>query len=275
MTEWSATVHATGCLCPDLLHVCVLIDLFPVCGPVFHITLRDFCTRKLQETFISAERLRIHFERSSCQLLNVLDVMHRHLEEVTDFLFFLGSCWYDTRAWKPFLEELCSRHAFVSFLQRVFEVHRENTHEFWQDRWPAREDVAGNSTASESHVFLQQHLEVINVVRVCGLTLALHAGQFHHLRVHLRLQCLVRIPHPRHTATHSRSEVGASWSQDCHTTTRHVLTTVISGSFCDCPCSAVTDSKSLCAYATHKCDTHCCPVECSVADDHVLMGLEA
>mmetsp|Transcript_43010 Transcript_43010/g.103696 ORF Transcript_43010/g.103696 Transcript_43010/m.103696 type:complete len:308 (-) Transcript_43010:3745-4668(-) len=98
--------------------------------------------------------------------------------------------------------------------------------------------------------------------------------QLHHLLVAVLLELTLRIEDPRDTPAHACSKIGAGLTQDHHTSTCHVLASVVTNSLDDHPGAGVSDGETLGGDPAEEGQAAGCSVHAHVADNDVLLGIE-
>mmetsp|Transcript_41597 Transcript_41597/g.116084 ORF Transcript_41597/g.116084 Transcript_41597/m.116084 type:complete len:589 (+) Transcript_41597:1157-2923(+) len=279
VAEGGAAVHAPRGLCPHRLLVLVGVDLHEVPGAGLDVALGDLGPGELHEAVVALEGL-LHVDfRPLGEGGTVLDVEGGELESILrglPVLLYLGRFHGHVDLRQPGPEPLRVGLALVALEHRPLEVRWEHTHELGQRLGPPGEDVARDRAAGQPRVRPEQLLQVLRVPRIGLVALAGgHASELHHLHVHVPLELELRVPHPRDAAAHAGGEVAASDAEHRDAAACHVLAAMVPDALDHGPRAAVPDREALRADAAHEGRALRRAVQADVADDDVLLRLEA
>ena len=106
----------------------------------------------------------------------------------------------------------------------------------------------------------------------CDLLGLLDGRELDHLLVDLLLEVLVDVENVGDTTGHTGSEVATGRAKDEHTTTCHVLATVVTNTLNNRSSTGVTDTEALSGNTTEEASTLSGTVQADVTDQDVLLG---
>mmetsp|Transcript_14150 Transcript_14150/g.33364 ORF Transcript_14150/g.33364 Transcript_14150/m.33364 type:complete len:313 (-) Transcript_14150:4226-5164(-) len=284
VAEGGATVHAAARLCLHLLHVLLGQDFLEVADSLLGASLGQVRSLELDKAAgaLGNQSHILHLLWPGALLEDCGHILHietscrvnrcfapaaasGELPDITEF------------AWQIVLDAaqhsvallVCSHHS-------GHELLGEASGELRSSCWPLLQQLCGQLAVSVVPVCLQQLLQVVQLIwiRIMGLGWV-NAGDLQGVRKDLLLELVLWVPDPDHAAAHASSEVVAHRAKDRNPATSHVLAAVITGTLHNGPCSGVSDCKPLSGDATHQGETRSGSVQCGVANDDVLVGLEA
>mmetsp|Transcript_9325 Transcript_9325/g.18389 ORF Transcript_9325/g.18389 Transcript_9325/m.18389 type:complete len:622 (-) Transcript_9325:3164-5029(-) len=137
-----------------------------------------------------------------------------------------------------------------------------------QRRLPVVEDVASDRGSGLATVLLDEGAELLDMFVIDNLL------KGDHLLVAAAGEAVLRIVDVGNTSAHTSTCVAASGSENGHTTTSHVLHSVVSSTLHDGVGTGVTHSEALTDDTTCKEGTLGGTVECDVAENDVVLSLE-
>ena len=105
--------------------------------------------------------------------------------------------------------------------------------------------------------------------------LSVTSSSVNHVFIHLHVQD--HSLHPAHRPYHRSYRLQnslPSFPRTDHTSTGHILTSMVAGAFYHCTCSGVSDAESLTGHTVNIGFTAGSSIKCHIADDDILIWLQ-
>src|SRR2546429_2819041 len=147
-------------------------------------------------------------------------------------------------------------------------LSRHDLHEISDMMIPFVEQPARNCT---SGVLMMPHQQRVNP---CYLIVLIERMQFDHTHVAPGRETTIFVQHVRQPTTHAGGEIASGFAEHHDQSARHILTSVVADPFDDGSRAAVAYSEPLAGDAAEESFAAGRTIQCDVADNNVLFGLE-